>query len=174
MKNTILSVLLIVVAGFAFAGGQGEEEGVDAMTNPTQSIIGGAADVQPAVGPDGGWIIIFEDDVTVDSPVTVSGAVYEEEGAEAPRRKLALYTQDEDRNVTARFTLTVPALVIDHVNTRIQAGIIAGDVYVQAEGFQLRDATIEGNLYFATEELQASAEIDEDSTVTGEVAIGSM
>lgn len=173
MKNTILGVLLVFIAGFAFAGGQGEEE-VDAMTNPTKSVIDGAEDVQPAVGPDGGWIVIFEDDVTVDSAITISGAVYEEEGAEAPRRKLALYTQDEDRNVTARFTLTTPELVVDHVNTRIQAGTIAGDVYVQAEGFQLRGATIDGNLYFATEELQDSAEIDDDSTVTGEVAIGSM
>jgi hypothetical protein len=105
----------------------------------------------------------------------VFGAVYEEEGAEAPRRKLALYAQDADRNVTARYTLTVPSLVVHHMNTRIQAGTVAGDVYVSAEGFELRSgATIDGNLYFATEELRDSADISDDSTVTGEIKIGSM
>ena len=173
MKNTMIGVLLVLVAGFAFANGQGEEP-VDAMTNPTQSVIGGPGDVQPAMGPDGGWIVIFEEDIAVDSPITVSGEVYEEAGAEAPRRKIALYTQDSDRNVTARFTLSVPELIVDHVNTRIQAGTIAGDVYVQAEGFQLRGATIDGDLYFASEALQEAAEIDDESTVTGNVAIGSM
>ena len=173
MKKALFFVLMVAVAGFAFANGQGEE-GTDAMTSPTQSVIGGPADVQPAAGPDGGWIIIFEGDVTVDSEVTVSGEVYEEPGAEAPRRKLALYTQDADRNIIDRFTLTVPRLVIEHVNTRIQGGIVKGDVYVDAEGFQMRDATIDGNLYFASQALQDASEIDENSTVTGEIAVQSM
>lgn len=173
MKRIAVTILLLAVATLVFAGGQ-QEGATDAMTRPTEVVIEGPADVQPAVGPDGAWIIIFEDDVTVDSQVVISGEVYEEEGAEAPRRKIALYTQDSDRNVTDRFTLTVPELVVQHVNTRIQAGTIAGDVYVEAEGFQLRGATIEGNLYFANEALQESAEIDDESTVTGEIGIASM
>ncbi|MDA3950754.1 MAG: hypothetical protein PF508_16225 [Spirochaeta sp.] len=174
MKHLMILVLLVAGLGFVFAGGQGEE-GADAMSRPTQVVIEGSGDVQPALGPDGAWIVIFEDDVTVDSQVVVDGEVYEEEGADAPRRKLALYTQDGDRNVTARFTLTVPELVVRHENTRIQAGTVAGDVYVEAEGFQLTSgASIEGNLYFASEALQDSATIDDDTTVTGEVGIGSL
>lgn len=144
----------------------------DAASRPTEATAT-ADNIQEAVGADGAWIAIFTQDVTVDEPVTVYGAVYEEEGAEAPRRKIALYEQDSDRNVTARHTLTVPELIVHHLNTRIQAGTVAGDVYVEEDGFQLRGATIDGNLYFATEALQESAEIDEDSTVTGEITVGS-
>jgi hypothetical protein len=172
-KISLILCVFVIVAGTAFAGGQGEE-GTDAMTRPTEIVIDGADSVQPAVGPDGAWIIIFEEDVTVNSEVAVSGEVYEEEGAEAPRRKLALYAQDSDRNVTDRYTLTVPALRIEHLNTRIQGGTVAGDVYVEADGFQLRGATVDGNLYFASEAIQNSAEIDDGSEVTGEIAVGSM
>ncbi len=144
----------------------------DAVSRPTQTTATNAATLQEAVGADGSWIVIFEGDVTVDEDITVFGAVYEEEGAEAPRRKLALYAQDSDRNVTARYTLTVPRLIVHHLNTRIQAGIVAGDVYVEEEGFELTSgATIDGNLYFATEELQESANISDDSTVTGTIGI---
>lgn len=147
-------------------------EAADAASRPTEATAT-AENIQESVGADGAWIVIFTGDVTVEEPVTVFGAVYEEAGAEAPRRKLALYEQDSDRNVTARHTLTTPELVVHHLNTRIQAGTVAGDVYVEEEGFQLRGATIDGNLYFATEALQQSAEIDEDSTVTGEIAVAS-
>lgn len=174
MKKIMVLVLLVAGLGFVFAGGQGEE-GADAMSRPTEVVIEDSADVQPALGPDGAWIVIFEGDVAVDSQVVVDGEVYAEEGADAPRRKIALYTQDGDRNVTARFTLTVPELVVRHENTRIQAGTIAGDVYVEAEGFELTSgASIEGNLYFASEALQDSANIGDDTTVTGEIGIGSL
>jgi len=145
----------------------------DAVSGPTQMTVTNASTLQNAAGPDGSWIIIFEDDVTVDQPVTVFGAVYEEPGAEAPRRKFALYAQDENRKVTARYTLTVPELIVHHLNTRIQAGTVAGDVYVEERGFELTSgATIKGNLYFASQELQDSANISDDSTVTGKIAIG--
>lgn len=146
----------------------------DAVTHPTELTATTAENLQEALGPEGSWIVLFEEDITADETIMVFGAVYEEEGAEAPRRKLALYTQDEDRNVTARYTLTVPSLAVHHMNTRIQAGTISGDVYVSAEGFELiGGATIDGDLYFATEELRDSAEISDDSTVTGEIKIGS-
>ncbi|MFW5694913.1 MAG: hypothetical protein ACOCYB_07075 [Alkalispirochaeta sp.] len=147
----------------------------DAVSRPTEMTATDADNLQEAVGPDGSWIVLFEDDVTVDEDVTVFGAVYEEEGADAPRRKLALYTQDSDRNVTDRFTLTVPRLVVHHMNTLIQSGTVAGDVYVEEEGFELSGgATIDGDLYFATEELQESASISDDSEVTGSVEIGTI
>jgi hypothetical protein len=145
----------------------------DAVSRPTQLLATDADSLEEALGVDGPWIIIFEGDVSVDSDVTIAGAVYEEAGAEAPRRKLALYAQDSDRNVTARYTLSAPRVIVHHLNTRVQAGTIAGDVYVEEEGFELTSgATIDGDLYFADEELQASASISDDSTVTGEVRIG--
>lgn len=147
----------------------------DAVSRPTEMTATNADNLQEAVGADGSWIVLFEDDVTVDEDITIFGAVYEEEGADAPRRKLALYTQDSDRNVTDRFTLTVPQLVVHHMNTRVQAGTIAGDVYVEEEGFELTSgATIDGNLYFASEAVQDSASISDDSTVTGSTEIGTV
>lgn len=183
-----LNILFILLALFALlfvgcGGGQEAEqaeeaeaeeaEAADAATRPTE-MTAGPDNIQEALGPDGSWIVIFTGDVTVGEPITVSGEVYEEEGAEAPRRKIALYEQDADRNVTARYTLTAPRLEVEHVNTRIQAGEIAGDVFVNAEGFELRGATINGNLYFASESLREGAEIDEESTVMGEIRIGTV
>lgn len=186
MKRISLLLALLALFTFAFvACGGGEEEAqqaeetqtdetADAATRPTE-MTATADNIEEALGPDGSWIVIFTSDVTVGTPVTVAGEVYEEEGAEAPRRKLALYEQDADRNVTARYTLTVPRLEVEHVNTRIQAGEVAGDVFVSAEGFELTSgATVNGNLYFASEALRESAEIDEESTVMGEIRIGTV
>ncbi|MFW5828176.1 MAG: hypothetical protein ACOCU4_08785 [Alkalispirochaeta sp.] len=147
----------------------------DATSRPTEMTATNADNLQEAVGADGSWIVLFEDDVTVDQDVTVFGAVYAEEGADAPRRKLALYTQDSDRNVTDRFTLTAPRLIVHHMNTLVQAGTIAGDVYVEEEGFELAGgATVDGDLYFASEALQESASISDDSEVTGSIEIGTV
>ncbi|NBC30362.1 MAG: hypothetical protein GVY29_10275 [Spirochaetes bacterium] len=189
MKRIAILMLLVAALGFVFVACQGEEEtaqaeseaegsaestSADATTRPTQMTATTGAEVQEAVGPDGSWIIIFEGDVTASEEIVISGEVYEEEGAEEPRRKLALYTQDSDRNVTARYTLTAPSVIVRHMNTRVQAGTISGDVFVEAEGFELTSGgTVNGNLYFAGEDLRESADI-EGGNVTGEVRIGSV
>jgi hypothetical protein len=170
MKYIFILILIVGIAATAVAGGQGED--ADAVTRPTQAWVTSESELQQAAGPEGPWIILFEDDLEVSSDV--AGEVYEEEGADAPRRKFALYSQDENRNVTDRYTLTVPNLIVRHENVRIQGGTIDGDVYVEAEGFELRGATIDGNLYFENESLQESFEMDDGATVTGETAIGSM
>lgn len=172
-RMSILVIALFLVGALAvFAGGEQEEAGTDAMTRPTEMTATDASSLQQAVGPDGSWIIVFEDDLTVNQEIVISGEVYEEEGAEAPRRKLALYAQDADRNVTDRYTLTVPRLVVDHVNTRIQSGRISGNVYVSAEGFELtRGGIINGNLYFASQSLRDSATIDDSSMVVGSIEV---
>lgn len=183
MKRAIVLILIITLAGFVFIGcGGGEQEAeetaeesaaVDATSRPTEMTASNASNLQEAVGPEGSWIILFNGDLTADQEIVISGEVYEEEGAEAPRRKLALYAQDADRNVTARYTLTVPRLIVQHVNTRVQSGEIAGNVFVEAEGFELTGGgTINGNLYFASEELRESANITDDSTVMGDILVG--
>jgi hypothetical protein len=150
-------------------------DSVDAVSRPTELTATDASNLQDAVGQDGAWIVLWEDDMTVDQDVVIFGAVYQNEGADAPRRKLALYEQDSDRNVTARHTLTVPRLVVHHLNTRIQGGTVAGDVYVEDRGFELTGgATIDGDLYFATEALRESATIADDSSVTGDILIGTL
>ncbi|MEX2443950.1 MAG: hypothetical protein WD492_10115 [Alkalispirochaeta sp.] len=179
-RNIAFITVAVLVAVFLIGRGGDEEEAAqstapessetasseaDATSRPTQSSAM-EGDLQEALGPDGAWIVIWTGDTTRGEEVTVSGEVYEEEGAEAPRRKPALYAQDADRNVTDRYTLPVPRLVVEHANTRIQAGEVAGEVFVNAEGFELTSgATIDGNLYFATEALQESASISDDSTI---------
>jgi len=170
--TTVLALLAIVLIG---CGADGEEETAetDGTTRPTELTATNTQNLQEAVGPDGSWIILFEDDLTVGEPITVAGEVYEDEDADAPRRKLALYAQDADRNVTARYTLTAPRLIVDHANTRVQAGVIAGNVFVQADGFELvSGATINGNLYFESQAQRDSANIDDSSTVMGEISVG--
>jgi hypothetical protein len=49
----------------------------------------------------------------------------------------------------------------------IQHGTFKGDLYVNVENFQLVDTTVEGNVYFATEEAKNTFTMDETSKVTG-------
>ncbi|MFO7849283.1 MAG: hypothetical protein R6V67_04915 [Spirochaetia bacterium] len=174
----ILLAALILAFSFGCGGEEPDSESAsdtDSVSGPTEMTATNTANLKEALGPDGAWIILFEDHLTVGDPVEITGEVYEDEEAEEPRRKLALYAQDSDRNVTDRYTLTVPQLHVEHVNTRIQSGEVAGRVYVNAEGFELvGGATINGNLYFSSEELRESATIDDSSEVLGEIIIGTM
>ena len=168
----ILTIGLILFTGFMlFASGQQDGE-ADATSHATNSVVAeDGSNIAEALGPDGGWIVIFTSDVTVGKALVISGEVTEPDGDGSPRRKLALYAQDSDRNVTARYTLTTPKLTVKHVNTRIQNGTVKGDVYVEAADFNLRGATIDGNLYFSSEAVKESFSMDDASKVTGEIAV---
>ncbi|OJF95359.1 hypothetical protein [Alkalibacterium sp. 20] len=144
-----------------------EEVTEDATTGATKSEIASADDLEEAVSANGGWIVIFEGDVETDQEL-----VFEEgptNGGEI-ERKLALYTQDADRNVLDQFTLTAASITVQSENTRIQNGTFAGDVYVEANNFQLPGGTIDGDLIFASEEYQESAQLEEGE-VTGETRV---
>jgi hypothetical protein len=142
-----------------------EDNGSDVTTAPTKSEITDEASLLDAV-ENGGWILIFTEDMETSEELVLAPG--EKDGE--PARKLALYTQDEDRNITAQFTLTTPKLTVKGENTRIQGGTIKGDVYVEANGFSIPDGTIDGNLYFASEEYEASADLS-GGTVTGSVEV---
>jgi len=149
-------------------GGEEGEESADATTGATQSVVAGSDDLQEALSANGGWIVIFEGDVESDEELVLEGGVEDNDGEIA--RKLALYTQDADRNVTEQYTLTAPMLTIQSENARIQNGTFAGDVRVEANNFQLPGGTIDGDLIFASEEYQESAQLDEGE-VTGETRV---
>ena len=86
-------------------------------------------------------------------------------------RKLALYTQDADRNITASFTITAPSLTVRSENFKIQGGTFVGDVYVEAPGFTIVKGTVEGNVYFASQELMDAFVADETGIVTGTMSV---
>jgi len=113
---------------------------------------------------DGTWIIIVQQDLTVDQELVLEGEFSEDGELD---RKLALYEQDEDRNVTARYTLTAPSITVRSPNTRFQSGTFVGDVYVEAENFTLRDFTVDGNVYFENEAAKTSFNFENGSEITG-------
>ncbi|NJD01986.1 MAG: hypothetical protein FIA99_05180 [Ruminiclostridium sp.] len=142
---------------------------VDAVT--TASIVKDADAFLKAISKDGTWIIATLNDLTIDKELVLDGTFKngkkDDAGKDIIQRKIALYTQDADHKVTARFNLTAPKLTVKSENARIQGGTFKGDVYVEANNFMIVDAKVEGNVYFASEEFKSSFKLDKGGTVTG-------
>ncbi|AOM83799.1 hypothetical protein [Salisediminibacterium beveridgei] len=146
----------------------GEEMAMDGMTGATYNEVMDADNLHEYIGADGAWILHFYDDVTTDQDLVMEG---DQENRDEPERKLALYEQDEDRNVTEQYTLEAPSLTVLNENARLQNGTFIGDIFVEANGFVLAGMTVEGNVYFASDEFEASADIDEETEVTGDIEV---
>ena len=111
--------------------------------------------------------------------MNVEGDFKNKEGEEA--RKLALYTQDADRKVTDRYTLTIKKLEVNSPQFYISNGTVKGDVEVNAEGFHGQtgkgvdgEAMIDGNLIFKNQELLDAYNklpSEEQVKVTGETTV---
>ncbi len=145
-------------------GGQDTE--VDAVTSPSQAVD--EESFKKGISKDGNFIVITSGDLTFTEDLFVEGEFLNSSGA--PVRSLALAQYDEN-NQPIRYRLTVPNLVISSENTLVEYGIIEGDVYVQAPGFRTKEATFEGNLYFASQELLDAFAPDEATTITEEIAV---
>ncbi len=137
----------------------------------TASIVNEEDAFLNAISKDGTWIICALKDMTFDQDLVLEGEFkngkQDEEGNDIIQRKIALYTQDENRTVTARFTLTAPKLTVTSANARIQSGAFIGDLYIGVDNFQLVDATVDGNVIFLKQEYQDTFTMDETSKVTG-------
>lgn len=137
----------------------------------TASIVDNAAAFESAVGSEGTWLIGIINDLVVENPLILAGdfenGKQDADGKAILQRKIALYSQDADRNITARYTLTAPSLTINSVNASIQHGTFVGDLYVSGLNFQLIDAQVEGNIYFTSVEAKSTFILDENSSVTG-------
>ncbi len=146
-----------------------KDETTDVVTTP--SIVNKEEDFDKAISKDGTWIIAILNDLTIDHDIALEGdfknGKKDEQGNETYQRKLALYAQDANKKVTARYTLTAPKLAINSLNARIQSGIFKGDLYVASKNFELVDAKVDGNIYFVNEEAQSTFKMDEKSSVTG-------
>lgn len=139
--------------------------------NSAASIVDNAEGFTTAVSEKGTWIVAILNDLTVDTDVVVAGEFHDKGAADGDiYRKLALYAQDTDHKITASYTLTAPKVTVQSENFKVQGGTIKGDVYVEANGFTLDEtATIDGNLYFKSEDLKATAVLD--GKVTGATEI---
>lgn len=141
-------------------------DGVDVVT--TASITTDVNTLVNGLKADGFWLVAALNNMTTNEEVVVEGEfIHREEVA----RKLALYTQDEERNITASFTLTAPKLIVRSENFKLQGGTFVGDVIVEANGFHIVNGTVEGNVYFASQEYMDSMVEDESGSVTGEIAV---
>jgi len=145
--------------------GQSNDGQVDVVTTP--SIVNNVDDFKKAISKDGTWIICALNDLTTDQELVLEGEFHnKDDSSQDLYRKIALYAQDEDHNVTAEYTLTAPKLTIKSPNARIQNGTFVGDIYVEADGFNLNGTDVQGNVYFASEEYKDSFTI-EDATISG-------
>ena len=137
----------------------------------TASIVDTAAAFQKAISSTGTWIICTTKDLAIDKDLVLDGEFKngkkDSAGKDVIQRKIALYAQDENRNVTARYTLTAPKLTINSPKARIQSGTFKGDLYVTAKDFELVDATVDGNVYFTNDDAKATFKMDTTSKVTG-------
>ena len=149
----------------AAAGG----ETPDAVT--TASIVDNEEAFLNAISKSGTWIICLTKDLSTDKDILMEGEFNngkkDDAGKDIIQRKLALYAQDENRNITARYTLTAPKLTITSPMASIQKGTFKGDLYIAVSDFELVDATIDGNVYFITDEAKNTFKMDETSKVTG-------
>ena len=144
----------------------GSPSPVDAVTSA--SIVNTNEAFLKAISKEGTWIIAPLTDLAFDQELIVEGEFVNKD---AVIRKLALYTQDADRNITGAFTVTAPKLTIKSGNTILMGGIFKGDVYVTTNGFSLRKAKIQGNLYFTKDEYKASFDQTDEGPVTGVIAV---
>lgn len=179
MKKT-LSILAAAVLSLSVLAGCAKEDTTaktetktetktDAVT--TASLVNDSEAFVKAISKEGTWIVTTLNDLTIDKELVLDGdfknGKKDDKGNEVIQRKIGLYTQDADKKVTARFTLTAPKLTINSLNARIQSGTFKGDVYVSANNFQLVDAKVEGNVYFTTDEAKSTFKMDDKSSVTG-------
>ncbi|WP_419884917.1 hypothetical protein [Paenibacillus sp. B-A-8] len=134
----------------------------DAVTSA--SVVDNEEAFKKAISADGTWIAATLKDLTFTEDLVLDGQFTNKD---EPARKIALYTQDADHNITNSYKLTAPKLTIKSKNARIQGGTFIGDVYVEADGFSLVNATVEGNVYFADAKYQSTFDTSDQGKVTG-------
>jgi hypothetical protein len=119
-------------------------------------------------------------DLTFDKELVVNGdfknGKKDANGNDAFQRKIALYSQDANKKVTCKFTLTAPKITFNSNYGSLEHGIFKGDVYVAGKNFKLVNQKIDGNLYFLNEEAQKTFTIqdkadDDKSVVTGKTEL---
>lgn len=146
----------------------------DATTSASRATD--EASLMKAAGKNGSWIIIVQKDLTVDKDVVVEGEITKPDKNDATKmvpagRKLALYDQNDKKEITANYTLKAPKLIIKSTDMTIKGGTFVGDVYVESKNFTLMDTKIEGNVYFTNKEAQDTFKLGDNASVTGKTEL---
>lgn len=173
MKNFLSLVIIILLSLIVLTGCGGDQavENSDIVTAASLNITDEEVFIK-SIAEDGKWIICTIGDLEFDEELIVEGEFYNKNNsANDLYRKIAPYTQDDNHNVLDRYTITAPKMIVKSPNTNFQAGTYVGDIIIEADGFQLSDARVEGNVYFVNEKYKKNANISTDSTVTGVVEV---
>jgi hypothetical protein len=138
----------------------------------TPSVVTDENKLHKAASKEGSWIIILKRDFVSEKEIVLEGEFAKPDNNDNSKqvpagRKIALYDQDQNRVKTATYTLKAPKLTVRSENTRLQGGTFQGDVYVESKGFSIVDAKVEGNVYFANEEVKSTFKLENGSSVTG-------
>jgi cytoskeletal protein CcmA (bactofilin family) len=153
-------VLMIAVAAILVAPVASAQ---DTVSSP--SVVVDSNSLMNAAQENGSWILIIQQDLSVNEDIVLEGE-FENDGE--LDRKLALYDQDSNYNLTDRYTLEAPSITVKSPNTRFKGGVFVGDVYVAAENFKLTTGfTVEGNIYFENKAAKSTFTIEKGATVTG-------
>lgn len=117
------------------------------------------------------WIVLLKNDITTSKDIVIEGDFTKPDRNDSNKmvpagRTVALY-ENGDNNTTKDYTLTTPKVTVKSKDTKIEGGTIVGDIYVEADGFELEHVKVEGNVYFSKQEYKDSFKIDDKSTVTG-------
>jgi hypothetical protein len=182
-KKSLLSIIAASMVAVTLLAGCGKKEDTKPAESTTKtdtakadattsaSVVSDAAAFEQAISAKGKWIIAITKDVTDTKDLVLDGEFKngkkDDKGNDILQRKIALYTQDDNHKVTARFTLTAPKITIKSPMASIQHGTFKGDVYVNVDNFQLVDAKVDGNIYFATDSAKSTFKMDGTSSVTG-------
>lgn len=173
--KTLIKLVAVMFTAILLTGCSAKEANQDTAETPdvvsSASITDNADAFTKAISKEGTWIIAITKDLTINDELLVDGEFKngkkDDNGNELIQRKIALYTQDESRNITARFTLSAPKMTISSPEASIQHGTFKGDLYISVANFKLIDATVDGNVYFTTEDAQSTFTMDETSKITG-------
>ena len=169
LSTVMVATLLVGCGSKASSTEPAKETSTDAVASA--SVTKDAAVFAKTIGKDGKWIIAITDNMTESRDLVLEGTFKngkkDTAGKELIQRKIGLYTQDANRKVTARFTLTAPKLTIKSPMASIEHGTFKGDLYVETNDFKLVDNKIEGNIYFKDAAAKAGFKTDATSTVSG-------
>jgi len=179
IKKRVIAVAAATILSLSLFAGCAQKQATDTTKKPdvttTASIVKDEASFEKAISKDGKWIIAILNDLTINKDLVLDGTFTngkkDSAGKDVVQRKIALYAQDANKVVTARYTLTAPKITINSPNASIQHGTFKGDIYVNAQNFQLVDNKVEGNIYFKDEAAKSTFKMDSTSSVTGKQEI---
>ena len=179
LKKLALSMVILATALTGCGNKTELTEDTTSTIEATADAVSGASQVndeetfkQKISKDNTNFMIIVNKDLTFTEDLVVeSGIKKDKEGNEAPNRAIAPAAEDADLNISERYTLTVPNLIFAGENGKFENGILKGNICVQAEGFILQDATVDGNIYFASQELKDAFKVDETSKITGSIEV---